>query len=352
MGLQCSNLAQGVCTPLGRCPDAAAPSQAGTSRSSLQQLAGPLIVLRVTQASIKSSSGARLTPFGFGDEVAVVQVEKLKGWDALRWRQEHWATQRAVSDSGQKLWPPRGPRFENAQRFWGAKVVSTDGQGGFEEYWCLLQVAASPEQRIAENARAALDDARDVAAYTDRFNQRMSDTHGSDDTKSVPSLRVCTPVGCTVIGGNAPDLASLGETVLVIWYPSPRVQKFVFDGSEDFLELPQAFFHYVAFLSRGWEQVADLQGVRDGHDVYLVDPVVLRTPEASMLSTLSGISAGGTQRLFEPETAASDLRFEQWHPRCGELCKVFDPNRSTMKSRRHGLFAVGCNYCERCTIGA
>ncbi|CAK0911008.1 unnamed protein product [Prorocentrum cordatum] len=59
---------------------------------------GPQLALRISQAPIEASHGAKLSPFGLGDEVAVVQVEKLKGWDALRWRQERSAKQRASND--------------------------------------------------------------------------------------------------------------------------------------------------------------------------------------------------------------------------------------------------------------
>lgn len=298
---------------------------------------GPQLALRISQAPIEASHGAKLCPFSAGDEVAVVQVEKLKGWDELRWRQERSAKQRASNDATSKLLWPTGPRFNNAQRFWGAKVVSSDGAGGFEEHWCLLQVAVNPQERTAENAKADIDDAREVAAYANRFNAQTASYCGADDVESMPNIRVCAPVGCTVIGSTVPSMANPEETVLLAWYPSPQVKKFVFDGSEDFLELPQAFFHYVAFASGGQEQVADLQGVEDGDDIYLLDPVLLRSPQVTLTGLLGTMMAGGADHepSFEPERGPGDLRFEQWHPRCGELCRAFDPTRRSAHCRKH-----------------
>merc|ERR1740138_1584865 len=133
-----------------------------------------------------------------------------------------------------------------------------------------------PEQRTKANAEADLKEAFDAAAHAFRFNMAMARTCLDCEASAMPGIKVCAPVACTVIGGKSPEFARPGETVLLTWYPGRTVQKFVFDGSEEFLELPQAFFHYAAWTSGGQEQIGDLQGVDDGDNVILVNPVVLR----------------------------------------------------------------------------
>jgi hypothetical protein len=319
---------------------------------------GPLLALRIAYAPIEESTGVKASPFAAGDEVAVIRFEKVKGWEPLRWRQERTAKQRAAMDSSHRRFWPEGPRFSTAQRFWGAKVISSDGRGGFEEHLCLLQVAVAPKDRALENIRQDVEDARDVASYAHRFNLQTARTCGDVDPESVPGVKVCAPVACTVLGSAAPDLARPGEAVLLTWYPWPVVRKFVFEGGEDFLELPQAFFHYTYWFTAGREQLADLQGVEDGDDVILVDPVVLRTPPptiGNLLTTLvTGTAAQGAlgsdfQAQGGPHGAAgqggpADWRFEACHPQCGQLCKAFDPHRrSATCGRKHcGLNLPSC----------
>merc|ERR1719356_1171758 len=56
---------------------------------------GPRLALRVVWAPPEDSHGAHPVPFGEGDEVAVAQLDKIKGWGPLGWRQESSAKQRA-----------------------------------------------------------------------------------------------------------------------------------------------------------------------------------------------------------------------------------------------------------------
>merc|ERR1712190_521093 len=91
--------------------------------------------------------------------------------------------------------------------------------------------------------------------------------------------------------GAVPDIVQPGEAVSVVAYPSALVKKFVFEGGEDFLELPQAFFHYVAWLSGGREFVGDIQGVQDDHDVLIVDPVVLRASKPTIGNIIGAVAA-------------------------------------------------------------
>merc|ERR1712196_145574 len=105
---------------------------------------------------------------------------------------------------------------------------------------------------------------------------------GVDDPQSaeleVPMIRVVAPVVCEVLGSSVPQLVRAGDAVNIYPYPAEEVRKFVFDGNDEFLELPQAFFHYTAWSASGKEYVADLQGIQtDDGDVLVLDPVVLRS---------------------------------------------------------------------------
>jgi len=305
---------------------------------------GPQLALRVAYSPIEEESlGARPSPFAAGDEVAIMQLDRVKGWDCLAWRQERCAKQRAAVDSASSLAWPEGARFNTAQRFWGAKVVASDGKGGFEEHWCMLQVAVCPKDRAMENVKPIVEDAKDVASYAHRFNMQTARACGAEDEPAeAPGVRVCAPVGCYVLGSAVPEVAQPGEAVSLSVYPAPTVKKFVFEGAEDFVELPQAFFHYVAWTSGGRESVGDLQGVQDEQDVILVDPVMLRAPKpgiGDLLGTLTSSSAPGEQG----QQTVEQHRFDLWHPRCGQLCRAFDPQRRTAHARRNcGMSLPSC----------
>mmetsp|Transcript_18975 Transcript_18975/g.59659 ORF Transcript_18975/g.59659 Transcript_18975/m.59659 type:complete len:349 (+) Transcript_18975:127-1173(+) len=296
---------------------------------------GPQLALRIAYSPIEESLGARLSPFAAGDEIAVMHMERVKGWDPLSWRQERSAKQRAAIDSASSLAWPEGPRFSAAQRFWGAKVVASDGSGGFEEHWCMLQIAVSPKDRGMDSVKPIIDDAKEVASYAHRFNMQTARACGAEDEPAeAPGVRVCAPVGCYVLGSAVPELAQPGEAVSLSVYPAPTVKKFVFEGAEDFVELPQAFFHYVAWLSGGKESVGDLQGVQDDQDVVLVDPVMLRAPKPGIGDLLGTLASSGGQDDGAKQLSVEQHRFDLWHPRCGQLCRAFDPQRRTAHARR------------------
>ena len=48
--------------------------------------------------------------------------------------------------------------------------------------------------------------------------------------------------------------------MVIMDYPSTDVTKFMLDGTEDYHELAQAFFHYVVWQSGGRTVPFDLQG--------------------------------------------------------------------------------------------
>lgn len=49
---------------------------------------GPKLALRIAHAAVEASSGFLPSPFGLGDEIAVVKLQKLTGWETLSLRQE------------------------------------------------------------------------------------------------------------------------------------------------------------------------------------------------------------------------------------------------------------------------
>lgn len=68
----------------------------------------------------------------------------------------------------------------------------------------------------------------------------------------MPTIKVAAPVACEVIFSGYPSMVPVGAVCTLTPYAEKDVQKFVFDGhSDEFLELPQAFFHYAAFSSGG-----------------------------------------------------------------------------------------------------
>lgn len=306
------------------------------------QRAGPKVALRVAYAPVQESSGSFPGPFAVGDEIAVVSLDKIKGWEPLNWRQERSAKQSAAMESrGGRVPLPDMPRFHEAQRAWGAKVMAAAAGGGFEEHLCLLQVGASAKDRNIERVKAAVDDANDAASYAHRFNQFVANTCGDGNAEGVPHLKVCAPVGCYVLGSTVPDIVQAGEVLTLTLFPSPVVKKFLFEGSEEFEELPQAFFHYVVTNSGGSDMVCDLQGAKEEQNFYIVDPVMVRADKVSIGDLLGTLLPGG--RSAPRMNTSPEMRFDQWHPKCGQLCRTFDPQRRSIHARKHcGLSLPSC----------
>eukprot|EP00931_Biecheleriopsis_adriatica_P046692 TRINITY_DN26836_c0_g1_i1.p1 TRINITY_DN26836_c0_g1~~TRINITY_DN26836_c0_g1_i1.p1 ORF type:complete len:355 (-),score=83.81 TRINITY_DN26836_c0_g1_i1:64-1128(-) len=290
----------------------------------------PQLALRIAFSPIQDSLGARRSPFAQGDEVAVVKVQKVPGWEPMSWRQDRYAKQQAASNPASAIWPgPEESRFGRAQRFWAAKVQASDGKDGLEDYWCLLQVAMTKQDRSMEKVKDIVQDANDTASYAHRFNQHTARAVG-EEPQNIPNLRVAAPVACFVIDSANPEVAGPGECVTLTFFPSNSVTKFVFEGGEDFLEMPQAFFHFVAWSSGGKELVADLQGVQDDQDTLLIDPCLIRNKEIGVNDLLSLVAGGAEQ----DGVSLTEKRFNLWHPRCAQLCRSFDPQRRSVNARR------------------
>jgi hypothetical protein len=238
------------------------------SQPIMAEAAAPKLGLRIfADACGDSDGGAVCARFlNLGSEIMAVELEKVKGWDSLRARFERSAKERAgvlysrgpnasqINAAPKHQWP-EGYRFNAARRFWRAKIISQDSTGGFEEHTCMLTIAESPQDRTRANVELDLKDAKDAASYASRFNKSLQKSFG--ESQGVPGVQVCGPVGCEVIKSSNSQFASPGDVITITPYPFEDVKKFLFDGSEDFLEVPQAFFHHAAWLSNSNEMVCD-----------------------------------------------------------------------------------------------
>lgn len=306
---------------------------------------GLQLALRIGYAPCEESAGARLGPFGLSDDIAISELNQTKALEPLEFRQELANAGRYGSRSH---WPDEEERFRVQYNYFKAKVVVSDGAQGFEEHWCLVQAAASPKDRTMEVAKASVEDSVTAATYAHKFNSNTAQLHaeeegGEHDAETVVGVRVCIPVACFVLGGMAQEVAQPGQVILVTKFPFQQVKKFVFDGKEEFLELPHAFFHYASWLSGGHEVIGDIQGAEDEDgDIHIVDPVILRPAQASVGSLLGALAANKSDsKETEPK---EKLRFDLMHPRCGPLCKTFDPlRRAPHGGRKHcGLSVPSC----------
>lgn len=315
----------------------------------------PKLGLRIFSNPCESSeSGALCARFlNVGGEVIATELEKVKGWDTLRSRFERSVKERAgvlytkgPMASGMQTnaapthqWP-EGYRFNTPRRYWKCKIITQDGQGGFQEHCCMLVIAEAPEDRTHENVELDLKDASDVASYATRFNKQLHKLFG--DNEGVPGVRVCAPVGCEVIKSSTQSFASPGESITIIPYPFPDVKKFLFDGSEDFLEVPQAFFHHASWSSNGNEFVCDLQGIEDDdNSVILVDPCIIRAAKPTVGNLLSTL-VGQKENVPQNSTDTSSDRFDALHPRCSQLCKAFDPHRRSAQRKGACGLNISC----------
>jgi len=300
------------------------------------------LALRIGYAPGEESAGARVGPFGMGDDIAVSELKQVKEIEAMDWRQELACAGKMGHGS---QWPQEDERFRSRYNYWKAKVVVSDGANGFEEHSCLVQSAVLAKDRTMEVAQASVEDSVTAAKLAHKFNAQTAQLHaeeegGDFDAETVVGVRVCMPVACFVLGGLAQDVAQPGQVVLVTKFPFASVKKFVFDGKEEFMELPQAFFHYASWSSGGQEVVADIQGAEDEDgDIFIVDPVILRPSKAS--GSVFGAWTSGKDSQTEPREKA---RFDMMHPKCGPLCKAFDPlRRAPHGGRKHcGLSVPSC----------
>lgn len=221
-----------------------------------------------------------------------------------------------------------------------------DEKGDLKEYTCLLQVANTSTYRTRPHVDVDLEDWRAAAIYAHRFNTHLFEKLKSDADSDVGALedvhgiRVSAPVGCDVLGSGLPQFIGAGDAVLLAPCEPTEIQKLVFDGREEFHELPQAFFHYASWSSGGRELVCDIQGREEDDGSFLIlDPCVLRKSPPSVADLVLGATLLGNS-----QNDSVDGRFELMHPKCGQMCKTFDPQRIGAHLRNH------CGVCRSCGL--
>mmetsp|Transcript_150782 Transcript_150782/g.420295 ORF Transcript_150782/g.420295 Transcript_150782/m.420295 type:complete len:361 (-) Transcript_150782:98-1180(-) len=295
------------------------------------------------------SSGAGRNLFSPADRITEVWIETLqvvKGWAPLRWR---------FGTSGVSAGSTHGEDKPATQgqglRFWRAKVITALSNGDERSQWCLLQVATSPADRTMENAMLDRKDALKVTGYARKFNQHLLQCEAgveAVDTEGMPGISVCLPVVCKVLQSPVPQFFARGDAVLLLPYTANEVTKFVFDGHEDFLEIPHAFFHYITWSSGGSECVSDLQGSEeDDGSVILVNPCMPRPFAFGTGLLFDAMNAGAPQTgvALRPPNPSPQM-FDKLHPRCGPLCRTFDPDRRAKPLRRHCGVPVSCGLSQ------
>jgi hypothetical protein len=295
------------------------------------------IVLRIDHAPIHDTLGANVSGFVCGDQIIITSLRKAKGAEALSWR---------YKDEFRAGWPDNY-KFQVPRHYATAEVISRDGKFTI----CMVQVPLQATQRTMENAQMHIEDAEVAASFASGFNQQMIKMAAGavgDAGEGVPCLKVCAPVACEVLSSSAPDILPRGAACTVTPYPQQEVSKFVFSGADDYLEVPQAYFHYAAFASGSEQFVCDLQGYEDEEGAFhLIDPVVLGKSQSAkanvtkLLSTFTEPQKAGFERKDGPLHGPTDDRFDRLHPRCGQLCQSFDPMRRGAKCKK-GLCGVTC----------
>jgi hypothetical protein len=249
-------------------------------------------------------------------------------------------------------------RFQVSKKSWHVNVVDSNGC----EQVCVLQMASSPDERTLENVKLDVDDSKTAATYAHRFNlQQMQALDGgagpeaavpADGTtqpetaiedSSIPRVRVAAPVACEVMASGYPSMVPVGAFLTLTPYAEKDVQKFIFDGmTEEFSELPQAYFHYAAFSSGGKEYICDVQGVEDDNGCFLmVDPCVLRA-NLPTVGDLVGVAVNAQTGGGLSQHGPTIERFDTLHPKCCQACKTFDPQRrSAQRNGKVGMCGMG-----------
>mmetsp|Transcript_22673 Transcript_22673/g.52932 ORF Transcript_22673/g.52932 Transcript_22673/m.52932 type:complete len:353 (-) Transcript_22673:9-1067(-) len=312
------------------------------------------IGLHVVTGETEASSPLRRWPHGawfsemkVGERLTILELTPEPSFSTMGFRQEQHNSSKGGIDPS-TAWP-NIPRCTVEKEFWRARVSFEDDAGRTLMRTYVLQVATSPGGRSQKIAEADLNDAKDAAMYAHEFNKHMLTANGQSLAhEAKPGVQVCIPIICEVIDSTSCSVCIPGDIVLLIPYPAQEVQKFVCTGTEEFFEVPQAFFHFAAWWSSFNEFVCDLQGAESADGGFLlIDPLILRTFQQPLGELL------GIQTLFSTEKPVPNAdeavgpsleRFNFTHRKCGALCKSFDASRSVGKGWR-GAIGAGLWQC-------
>jgi len=279
--------------------------------SALASQYGPQLLLRVDAAPIREGPGVHVNPFRLTDEVILEGVESPGAYARFMARY----TMARRFQSGEKppfAWPDI-ERVSVPHVFVRARIEGSTRN-------VLLAICASMGEQTLARTMSALQDSKELVEYAEAFNKYLrsaaeAEGGGADEA---PQVKISAPVGCRVLDSKIPQLTAAECYVVLFDCPQSDVVKLMLDGTEQFHELAQSFFHYVMWHSGGRTLPFDLQGMETGQsDLLLIDPCVLRN---------------------EGETKVSDECreevFQSLHRTCGQLCKGFDPSRRGGKVRR------------------
>lgn len=302
----------------------------------------PHLALKVIFSSVDTNhaNATQHSSFDVGDEVAITRLENLQTLRPLLLRHsgsndkhDNGTSSYAKGSSTAVASRPSNLQ-QGSQHVLRAAVMSSNGEGGFHMCHCLMKLALTPKERQSEEmARTAVEDCTIVTSYAYQFNSLI---RSKPDGENMPAIKVAASVCCSVLYSQLPFL-SKGDHVHLMSYPEAEVHKFVFNGREEFMELPHALFHYVVSMSRGSLMATDLQGFQhDNGDVLLVDPALQRAPAFNVGNVLASVTTGNRRE-------GSSNEFEQLHPKCGPLCKAFDPYRRGVTA--HTICGVGTGSC-------
>lgn len=233
------------------------------------------LVLEVLSTAADQSQGARPSRLKEAQMLQVISLKSPSGLEPLGFR---------YRDEVRSLWPDEY-RFQASKRAWQVHLAQADRPEGF-----VLQMANRNQERTADAVALDMEDSLKVSSYAHRFNL-YSREHAREAgfVDHIPKIEVAAPVACRVVKTYLPALLPVGAVCMLFPYADKEVKKFVFDGTEDFLELSQAFFHHAAFSSGGKELLCDLQGVEeeDG-SLLLIDPCILRGNKVTVGNLLKG----------------------------------------------------------------
>jgi len=286
------------------------------------------IVLKVVHAPMPTdeSIGTRCLKYKQGDVISISTMHTPAGLEPLNDR----------ARSSARLWPQQY-RFKAHRRFWSATATSSSGVREI----VVLQMASSPEDRSLDNAKLDVEDALLAGNYAHRFNVSPAVTGGNMSPDEVRNIKVAIPVVCQVTSSQFPAMVPTGTLITMTPYRWDEVQKYVFEGNEEFSELPQAYFHHAAFSSGSKHFVCDIQGTEDdAGDFIIMDPCILRS-EKPTLTGMAGSVVPPVMAAANQGSAPTYQRFDAMHPRCSQLCQVFDGERKVAK-RNVGFCSSAC----------